>query len=103
LYRCIEDAMLDSVKTAVTDNVTKQKPYELFNGRLAMMGITAAFIGDKITGGLGPLEQINSETGVPVIDEVGGCTSCILYVVCCTSCMQFTHSLVAPDFNPWNL
>ena len=62
------DAMVDSVKTAVNDTVMEQKPYELFNGRLAMLGISAAFIGDKVSGGLGPLEQISGETGVPVID-----------------------------------
>jgi photosystem II protein len=44
--------------------VRDQKPYELFNGRLAMLGITFALIGDTVTGGsgMGPLEQLNIET-----------------------------------------
>ena len=62
------NVMMDSVKTAVNDTVKEQRPYELFNGRLAMLGISAAFVGDKLTGGLGPLEQFHTETGVPVID-----------------------------------
>jgi len=62
------DATVVAVKDAVRDTVREQRPYELFNGRLAMMGISAAFVGDQVSGGLGPLEQITSETGVPVID-----------------------------------
>ena len=33
-----------------------------------MLGITLAFIGDGFTH-VGPMEQLNLETGVPVIDE----------------------------------
>jgi len=62
------DVMVDSVREAVSGVVRDQKPYELINGRLAMLGITCAFIGDMYIGG-GPLEQLNLETGVPVIDE----------------------------------
>ena len=62
------DAMIDSVKEAVNDVVTEQEPYERFNGRLAMVGFALAVVGDKVTGGLGPLEQLNGETGIPVID-----------------------------------
>jgi len=34
-----------------------------------MLGTVFAFIGDVKTGGLGPLEQVNQELGIPVIDE----------------------------------
>ena len=63
------DAVLAGLKRAVGEVVTEQRPYELFNGRLAMVGIAAAFAGDLASGGLGPLEQVSSKTGVPVIDE----------------------------------
>ena len=49
-------------------NVREQKPYELFNARLAMLGTTFAFVGDVKTG-VGPLEQVNQEFGIPVLDE----------------------------------
>tara|TARA_B110000977_G_scaffold201762_1_gene298395 strand:+ start:4699 stop:5649 length:951 start_codon:yes stop_codon:yes gene_type:complete len=59
---------VESFKRALKDQVDEQAPYELFNGRLAMVGFALAVMGDRITGGLGPLEQLNSETGIPVID-----------------------------------
>ena len=62
------DVMIDSVKEALNDVVTEQEPYERFNGRLAMVGFAFAVVGDTVTGGSGPLEQLNGETGIPVID-----------------------------------
>ena len=62
------DAITAGVKEAITDVVREQRPYEVFNGRLAMLGITFAIAGDKVTGGMGPLEQLMGETGVPVIE-----------------------------------
>ena len=60
--------MLASVKDALDVQVREQKPYELFNGRLAMLGFAFALVGEAVTK-RGPLEQFNLETGVPVIDE----------------------------------
>ena len=60
--------MLDSVKDALDVQVRTQRPYELFNGRLAMLGFAFAVVGEAVTK-QGPLEQLNLETGVPVIDE----------------------------------
>ena len=60
--------MLASVKDALDVQVREQKPYELFNGRLAMLGFAFALVGEAVTK-QGPLEQFNLETGVPVIDE----------------------------------
>ena len=37
------DAITAGVKEAITDVVREQRPYEVFNGRLAMLGITFAF------------------------------------------------------------
>ena len=48
--------------------VKEQEPYERFNGRLAMVGFALACVGDVGSGGLGPLEQLDLETGIPVID-----------------------------------
>ena len=62
------DVMIDGVKEALNDVVTEQEPYERFNGRLAMVGFAFAVVGDTVTGGSGPLEQLNGETGIPVID-----------------------------------
>ena len=62
------DGAIDGLKEALSDVVKEQAPYELFNGRLAMVGFALAVAGDRATGGLGPLEQLNTETGVPVID-----------------------------------
>ena len=62
------DGTIDAFRNALGDVVREQAPYELFNGRLAMVGFALAVAGDRATGGLGPLEQLNSETGVPVID-----------------------------------
>ncbi|OUS48235.1 photosystem II 22 kda polypeptide [Ostreococcus tauri] len=58
-----------TTKQPYETNVKEQKPYELFNGRLAMLGSAFAFVGDVRTGGLGPLEQVQNEVGIPVIDE----------------------------------
>jgi photosystem II protein len=44
------DATVVAVKDAVRDTVREQRPYELFNGRLAMMGISAAFVGKALLG-----------------------------------------------------
>ena len=63
------EAALSEIEKAYEVNAREQKPYELFNGRLAMLGTAFAFIGDVKTGGLGPLEQVNQELGIPVIDE----------------------------------
>jgi photosystem II 22kDa protein len=63
------EVVKNEIVKAYEVNVREQKPYELFNGRLAMLGTTFAFIGDVETGGLGPLEQVNSELGIPVLDE----------------------------------
>ena len=60
--------MLESVRDALNLQVQEQKPYELFNGRLAMMGFAFALVGEAVTS-QGPLEQLNLETGVPVIDS----------------------------------
>ena len=62
------DGTITGFKEALGDVVREQQPYELFNGRLAMVGFALAVAGDRATGGLGPLEQLNTETGVPVID-----------------------------------
>ena len=40
------DAMAGIVKSAWREQVRENKKYEIFNGRLAMLGITASFIGD---------------------------------------------------------
>jgi len=48
--------------------LTRDSLQELFNGRLAMVGVTCAGVGELITG-KGPLEQVNLETGVPVLQE----------------------------------
>jgi photosystem II protein len=34
-----------------------------------MLGTAFAFVGDVETGGLGPLEQVQLESGIPIIDE----------------------------------
>ena len=60
--------MLESVRDALNLQVQEQKPYELFNGRLAMLGFAFALVGEAVTS-QGPLEQLNLETGVPVIDS----------------------------------
>jgi photosystem II protein len=62
------DNTITGFKEALSDVVKEQSPYELFNGRLAMVGFALAVAGDRATGGLGPLEQLTFETGVPVID-----------------------------------
>jgi len=62
-------AAFSEIEKAYETNVREQKPYELFNGRLAMLGTAFAFVGDVETGGLGPLEQVNQEFGIPVVDE----------------------------------
>ena len=62
------DNTITGFKEALRDVVKEQSPYELFNGRLAMVGFALAVAGDRATGGLGPLEQLTFETGVPVID-----------------------------------
>ena len=62
-------AAFSEIEKAYEANVRGQKPYELFNGRLAMLGTVFAFVGDVETGGLGPLEQVNQEFGIPVVDE----------------------------------
>lgn len=62
-------AAFSEIEKAYDANVRGQKPYELFNGRLAMLGTVFAFVGDVETGGLGPLEQVNQEFGIPVVDE----------------------------------
>jgi photosystem II protein len=62
-------AAFSEIEKAYETNVREQKPYELFNGRLAMLGTAFAFVGDVETGGLGPLEQVNKEFGIPVVDE----------------------------------
>ena len=63
------EAAFGEIEKAYETNVKEQKPYELFNGRLAMLGSAFAFVGDVRTGGLGPLEQVQNEVGIPVIDE----------------------------------
>ena len=63
------EVVKNEIVKAYEVNVREQKPYELFNGRLAMLGTTFAFIGDVETGGLGPLEQVQSEFGIPILDE----------------------------------
>ena len=63
------EAALGEITKAYDTNVREQRPYELFNGRLAMLGTAFAFVGDYKTGGLGPLEQVQKEIGIPVIDE----------------------------------
>lgn len=63
------EAALGEITKAYDTNVREQRPYELFNGRLAMLGTAFAFVGDYETGGLGPLEQVQKEIGIPVIDE----------------------------------
>ena len=62
------DAMAGVVKSAWREQVRENKKYELFNGRLAMLGITASFIGDYFLAE-GPMEQVAQELGVPVIDQ----------------------------------
>ena len=62
------EAVVSSLKEAVDDVVKEQEPYERFNGRLAMVGFALACVGDVGSGGLGPLEQLDLETGIPVID-----------------------------------
>jgi len=62
------DDTIAGFKEALRDVVHEQKPYELFNGRLAMLGFAFAVAGDRATGGLGPLEQFTNETGVPVVE-----------------------------------
>lgn len=62
-------AAFSEIEKAYETNVREQRPYELFNGRLAMLGTAFAFVGDVETGGLGPLEQVNREFGIPVVDE----------------------------------
>ena len=62
-------AAFSEIEKAYETNVREQRPYELFNGRLAMLGTAFAFVGDVETGGLGPLEQVNQEFGIPVVDE----------------------------------
>ena len=58
----------DIIKMAWIEQVRENKKWELFNGRLAMLGITASFIGDYLLAE-GPLEQVSQELGVPVIDQ----------------------------------
>ena len=58
----------DIIKVAWIEQVRENKKWELFNGRLAMLGITASFIGDYLLAE-GPLEQVSQELGVPVIDQ----------------------------------
>ena len=58
----------DIIKVAWIEQVRENKKWELFNGRLAMLGITASFIGDYLLAE-GPLEQVTQELGVPVIDQ----------------------------------
>jgi photosystem II protein len=62
------DAMAGIVKSAWREQVRENKKYEIFNGRLAMLGITASFIGDYFLAE-GPMEQVAQELGVPVIDQ----------------------------------
>jgi len=62
------DAMAGIVKSAWREQVRENKKYEIFNGRLAMLGITASFIGDYFLAE-GPMEQVAQEFGVPVIDQ----------------------------------
>ena len=62
------DAMAGIVKSAWREQVRENKKYENFNGRLAMLGITASFIGDYFLAE-GPMEQVAQELGVPVIDQ----------------------------------
>jgi len=62
-------AAFSEIEKAYETNVREQRPYELFNGRLAMLGTAFTFVGDVETGGLGPLEQVNREFGIPVVDE----------------------------------
>lgn len=61
-------AKADIIKLAWIEQVRENKKWELFNGRLAMLGITASFIGDYLLAE-GPLEQVSQELGVPVIDQ----------------------------------
>ncbi len=63
------EAAFGEIEKAYETTVREQKPYELFNGRLAMLGTAFAFVGDVETGGLGPLEQVQLESGIPIIDE----------------------------------
>merc|ERR1712100_83452 len=58
----------DIIKVAWIEQVRENKKWELFNGRLAMLGITASFIGDYLLAE-GPLEQVTQELGVPIIDQ----------------------------------
>ena len=58
----------DIIKVAWIEQVRENKEWELFNGRLAMLGITASFIGDYLLAE-GPLEQVTQELGVPIIDQ----------------------------------
>jgi photosystem II protein len=60
--------MAGIVKSAWREQVRENKKYENFNGRLAMLGITASFIGDYFLAE-GPMEQVAQEFGVPVIDQ----------------------------------
>lgn len=62
------DTTVEEFKRALKEQVREQSPYELFNGRLAMVGFALAVMGDSVTGGLGPLTQLSTETGIPVID-----------------------------------
>ena len=48
----------DIIKVAWIEQVRENKKWELFNGRLAMLGITASFIGDYLLAE-GPLEQVS--------------------------------------------
>jgi photosystem II 22kDa protein len=56
------------VKEAWREQVEENRKWETFNGRLAMLGITASFVGDYLLAE-GPMEQVAQEIGVPVIDQ----------------------------------